>query len=97
MGQPSWVRVESVPDEESSMIVLAFSAGEGFKRSSVNGGDEVETDKREDFGTKGGVLRNGQRLGDWRWGFFKGEKVDREEERVAERESVGMARETEGD
>ena len=87
MGQPSWGRVERVPDEESSMIVLEFSAGEGFERSSVEGGDEVETDKRKDFGIKGVVSRNGQWLGDWNWGFFRGERVGREE-----RESAGMAR-----
>lgn len=38
-GQPSWVKVESVPTDESSMIVLDTSAGVGL----VGVGAAIET------------------------------------------------------
>ncbi|ONK59212.1 uncharacterized protein A4U43_C08F4130 [Asparagus officinalis] len=63
------------------MIVLEFSAGEGFERRSMEGGDEVGVDTREDLGVKGGVLRRGHWVGSLR----RGEKVEIGEERESGR------------
>lgn len=64
-GQPSWVRVERVPTEESSMMLLETSAGKGLWVEAerwwwvaVNGVSEaVETEHRREIGRDGSRLR----------------------------------------
>lgn len=43
-GQPSWVKVERVPDEDNSIIVLETSAGKGFTWVVVDGSEATETE-----------------------------------------------------
>lgn len=85
-GQPSVDSEEKVPVEESSMMVLETSAGDGFARvfSPALGGASVETETREHLGRWGEeeegreeIRRGGIWWGEERIGFFGREKEGR--------------------
>jgi len=57
-GQPSWVKVERVPTDESSMILLETSAGKGLWVEAVAGVSKVvETEHRSEIGRDGSRFR----------------------------------------
>lgn len=93
-GHPSWVSVESVPVEESSMMVLETSAGERRvpRGSPVVEGASVETETREHRRRRReeGYLRVEKRWGQKKAAFFDRRGVGRGEEgSVEERRAWG--------
>lgn len=69
-GQPSWVKVESVPHEDNSIIVLETSAGKGLIWVVVVGSEATEMEHfigklRVGFGLRERKLRDFEDLCFW--------------------------------